>query len=444
MKAILILLFTSISLLAQYGEWTEVAYLNHARYSHAAVLLDDGRVLATGGREVADPIADAEIYNSSLNQWIETTPMPFARSGHQLVNLSNNYILSIHRDGCDRFNVTTETWSVQNHFHVVRSNLPDAVRLDSGNVLLAGGRFYRSYTDYDVLPDCEIFNGNTHEWNIISGMNFPRYQHTVTKLDNECVLVTGGRTSKEDSAITNSCEVYDPINDNWSIVGSMNYVRENHRAILLPDGRVFVAGGANSCEIFDPATLNWEIVYNSRFGYDRQKMFMLNDSLIISAGGSDGGFGIYNLQTNQIVYYATLYEGLWDSEILKLDDKILSIGGVQMVGDGVFYSPMCFIYDYVVGIKEQDYSIPFEFSLSQNYPNPFNPSTVFSFSIPNSGPVKIKIYNSIGEVIKEINQYMNTGENKFYLTMSGNPSGVYILSAEYISKILIQKFVLLK
>jgi hypothetical protein len=436
MKTFLALIFFSVNLIAQYGQWTEAAYLNHARYSHAAVLLDDGRVLVAGGREVADPIADAEIYNPSLNKWIETTPMPFARSGHQLVNLSNNNILSIHRDGCDLFNVTTETWSVQNHFHVVRSNLPDAVRIDSGNVLLVGGRFYRSYTDYDVLPDCEIFNRNTHEWDIVSRMNFSRYQHTVTKLNNGRVLVTGGRTSKEDSTVTNSCEIYDPINDKWDVVGSMNYNRENHRALLLPDGRVFVAGGANSCEIFDPATLNWKMAYNSRFGYDSQKLVMLNDSLIISAGGSDDGFDIFNLQINQIVYHATLYEGLYDPGILKMDEnKILCIGGQQEMGIGIYYSFRCFLYDYVVGIKELDNRTPTNFSLSQNYPNPFNPSTVIKYALPVTSNIKLTIYNTMGQEIKTFESVgLSQGTHQF--TWNGtNKNNEPVASSIYIYRL---------
>lgn len=43
--------------------------------------------------------------------------------------------------------------------------------------------------------------------------------------------------------------------------------------------------------------------------------------------------------------------------------------------------------------------IPSSISLEQNYPNPFNPSTRINFSIPNSGNVRLEVFNLLGEKI---------------------------------------------
>jgi hypothetical protein len=49
-------------------------------------------------------------------------------------------------------------------------------------------------------------------------------------------------------------------------------------------------------------------------------------------------------------------------------------------------------------------SLPSEFALKQNYPNPFNPSTTIEFSIPENhhGAISLRIYNMLGEVVREL------------------------------------------
>jgi hypothetical protein len=43
--------------------------------------------------------------------------------------------------------------------------------------------------------------------------------------------------------------------------------------------------------------------------------------------------------------------------------------------------------------------IPKQFELNQNYPNPFNPETTIGYSLPNSGQVRLEIYDISGQKI---------------------------------------------
>jgi hypothetical protein len=65
-----------------------------------------------------------------------------------------------------------------------------------------------------------------------------------------------------------------------------------------------------------------------------------------------------------------------------------------------------FIPGYLhIGIPDGiDYDIPepSTFSLSQNYPNPFNSSTEIEFSLPQSGPVSLVIYDIQGREIRRL------------------------------------------
>ncbi len=97
--------------------------------------------------------------------------------------------------------------------------------------------------------------------------------------------------------------------------------------------------------------------------------------------------------------------------------------------------------------------LPKEASLNQNYPNPFNPETTIDFAIPpGSGtvPVKLSIYNAIGQRIKVlVDDKMNPG---FYsVVWDGRDdigkvlaSGVYFYRMEIVGFPQTRKLILMR
>lgn len=92
-------------------------------------------------------------------------------------------------------------------------------------------------------------------------------------------------------------------------------------------------------------------------------------------------------------------------------------------------------------------SIPNKMLLSQNYPNPFNPETQINFAVPNFAPVKIEIFNVLGQRIKTlVNGEYQAGN--YRVTWDGTnqngekvSSGIYLyrlqVGAETVSKKMI-------
>src|SRR5262249_2112582 len=104
----------------------------------------------------------------------------------------------------------------------------------------------------------------TPTWRQTASMAFPRTYHVLTLLPDGNVLVTGGgiTTEKTDPAgAVYNAELGSPTTETWTMMAQMQSPRLYHgTALLLPDGRVLVAGGGRYFVGLDPNDqLNAEI-----------------------------------------------------------------------------------------------------------------------------------------------------------------------------------------
>jgi hypothetical protein len=148
----------------QYGgSWMETASMHVAREDHTATLLQDGRVLVTGGHlQDSDPHEkivhrSAEIYDPAANTWTEIGIMNVARTGHTATLLPDGRVLV--SGGCEGdprsseiYDPAKDTWTLAPDMIF---GAETAVLLQDGRVLVRGfasAELYRS-VPYDVyLP----------------------------------------------------------------------------------------------------------------------------------------------------------------------------------------------------------------------------------------------------------------------------------------------------
>jgi hypothetical protein len=86
-----------------------------------------------------------------------------------------------------------------------------------------------------------------------------------------------------------------------------------------------------------------------------------------------------------------------------------------------------------------------EFSLDNNYPNPFNPVTQISYTLPEDGPVKLEIYNLLGQKVATlVDEYQQAGQKTVNWEAKDFSSGVYFYKLTTDKFTATKKMVLIK
>ena len=95
-------------------------------------------------------------------------------------------------------------------------------------------------------------------------------------------------------------------------------------------------------------------------------------------------------------------------------------------------------------VKNEE-SIPSAYTLYQNYPNPFNPTTNIKFALPQSGRVKLTIYDALGrEVETLINNELAAGTHIIAWNAKNMASGIYLYRIEANNFVQVNKMLLVK
>lgn len=98
-----------------------------------------------------------------------------------------------------------------------------------------------------------------------------------------------------------------------------------------------------------------------------------------------------------------------------------------------------------VNIHEETFDVPTTVELRQNYPNPFNPTTNITFGLPQSGEVRLDVFNVAGQrVATLINSQMTSGFHTVTFDASRLSSGVYLYRLETNGQVRTEKMTLIK
>ena len=442
----ILFLYSSLLFSQPYGTWSITDSLLIGSYNSASVELSDGNVLVTGG-EISVGINNAEIFDYVKNQWEQTTPMIVGRMNHILIKLGDGRILCIggfREKSCEIYNSSSKTWSLTGSLNYERVLGYTATLLNNGNVLVTGGLIKEKGINKNSNY-CEIFNASDGSWAIIDTLKSPRVYHTATKLSDGRVLVAGGYNKSVIGTDFEESEIFDPQTNKWTDAATLNIGRGEHSATLLSNGKVLVSGGGNyfehqkeylnSCELYDPGENNWTIVNPLMVPHSLHSPVLLKNGMLLITGGGINKevWEIYN-PVNFSNVFIDYYPDKQSCPLINLlpNGKVLSAGGTTWsYSSGLLElrsARMCYLYDpdKINGVGEEKNTIIKEFKLYQNFPNPFNPNTTLKYELPKPSHVIIKIYNSLGkEITTLVNKTQLSGSYMTSFNSKGLASGVY-------------------
>src|SRR5260221_2606923 len=120
---------------------------------------------------------------------------------------------------------------------------------DTGKIIFIGGGNDQQTNLPTNAAETIDLTAEAPAWHATSAMHFRRRQHNGTILADGRVRVTGGTQGPDFNDVDSggpihAAELWDPATGNWTVLAEEAVDRCYHAtAVLLPDGRVFSAGG---------------------------------------------------------------------------------------------------------------------------------------------------------------------------------------------------------
>lgn len=254
--------------------WEMAAPMAESRWYPSLTTMLDGRMLVNEGIVAPGPNNFAqhpEIYDPATDTWTSFTSATRIGSSNRLYPfmyaLSNGNALMAGAGAVTSLDVPSQdpVWSwvtrtlfsssgavqasamyLPDHILKIGSLDPDSLALDRAEVL-----------------DMTLANP---VWREVSPMNYQRIRADAVLLPDGTVLISGGaRQSQNDpTCAVHAAEIWDPVTEAFTVVASHNLSRIYHStSVLLPDGRVYSAGGEGiggvggllTAEIYSPPYL---------------------------------------------------------------------------------------------------------------------------------------------------------------------------------------------
>jgi galactose oxidase len=227
--------------------WSSSVLMARGRWYPTTTTLSNGDVLIIAGRDQASVnVQEPEIWSNGTIRRLTTAAYALPYYPRAFLT-SKGTVFIAGQALSSRYLVTTGTGSWKGgpkHLYSTARDYGSAVMYESGKILYAGGA--RTTNTAEVID----LNAATPAWKWTGSMAFARRHLNLTTLPTGEVLATGGvsgTTFNDPTKAVYAAEIWNPGTGQWTTLSSNAIMRDYHgTALLMPDGRVLVAGGSEA------------------------------------------------------------------------------------------------------------------------------------------------------------------------------------------------------
>jgi len=312
------------------------------RALHTATLLRDGRLLIAGGAECVElnfacisPVSVAELYDFRTETVVPTGAMGSARVGHRASLLQDGRVLisgGCSTPGCQELGPVFDTLELYDpstgKFTKSAAVMSEtraghtATVLPDGRVLLTGGCIASTCIEPPYRQSVDLYDPATDTLKTLPPLSSPRAVHTATLLPSGKVMIVGGRDA---ASTVPSAELIDAVAGTVTQIPRPFEARAGHAAVLMPGGSVLLAAGSGesglttltrAAEYFDESGTFalLPLMRQGHFWFDHGGVRLLSGKIAMFAGNtmlaslaSDaGGGGVDTPQEQGVEFFDPL------------------------------------------------------------------------------------------------------------------------------------------
>lgn len=167
-----------------------------------------------------------------------------------LTILGNKFVSILPENNYAIYDPMIDNWEIYQEPLLDLRTESSIIKVDENRILISGGR--RGLIDGELLKSALLYDISSNSWKEIADMNIPRYNYDSVRLNERLVLVGGSKTDFHDSI---EIEVYNFDTNEW--IRTVDPPINPFLMTVLENGNALILSENESVE-FNPNKFSWE------------------------------------------------------------------------------------------------------------------------------------------------------------------------------------------